>query len=180
GGGQGAQNVVGLPARPAHLHKAQFVQQLFQHRHLLGQFLGHAVAGGLVAVVGFMAGGGGARVPGDGYRVGRMGGEQVEQDVLEAEDRVGVAAILRRQQLDAEKGAVDQAVAVQYHQFHRKSSFGAIYIWNQYTTNGRNVVEWNAKLNNEVFHATAKSANPGRSEERRVGKERRSRWKPYD
>ena len=46
----------------------------------------------------------------------------VEQDILEAVDGVGVAAILRRQQLDAEKRAVDQAVAVQDHEFHAQYS----------------------------------------------------------
>ena len=46
----------------------------------------------------------------------------VEQDILKAVDGVGVAAILRRQQLDAEKRAVDQAVAVQDHEFHAQYS----------------------------------------------------------
>ncbi len=121
GGGQGAQDVVGFPTGFAHLHKPQVGQQFFQHRHLLGQFLRHAVAGGLVAVVGLVAEGGGPLVPGDGHRVGLVGGEQVQQNVLESVDRVGVASVLRRQQLDAEKGPVDQTIAVQYHQFHRKA-----------------------------------------------------------
>ena len=96
GGGQRAQNVVGLPAGLAHLHKAQLVQQGFQHRHLLGQLLGHAVAGGLVAVVGFVAERRRALVPGDGHGVGRVGRQQVEQDILEAIDGVRIAAVLRR------------------------------------------------------------------------------------
>ena len=121
GGGQRAQNIVGLPAGSTHLHKAQLVQQRFQHRHLLGQFLGHAVAGGLVAVVGFVAERRRALIPGDGHGVGRVGRQQVEQDILEPVDGVCVAAVLRRQQLDAKKRPVHQAVAVQYHQFHNKT-----------------------------------------------------------
>ena len=113
GGGQRAQDIVGLPARLADLGKTQVGQQLFQHRHLLGQFLRHAVAGGLVAVVGVMAEGGGLLVPGDGDGVRLVGRKQVEQDVLEPVDGVGVSAVLGRQHLDAEERAVDQAVAVQ-------------------------------------------------------------------
>ena len=123
GGGQRAQNIVGLPAGLADLHKAQVGQKFLQHRHLLGQLLGHAVAGGLVAVVGVVAEGGRALVPGDGDSVRLVGRQQVEQDILEAVDGVGVAAVLGRQQLDAEKRAVDQAVAVQYHQFHSVAPF---------------------------------------------------------
>ena len=113
GGGQRAQDIVSLPARLADLGKTQVGQQLFQHRHLLGQFLRHAVAGGLVAVVGVMAEGGGLLVPGNGDGVRLVGRKQVEQDVLEPVDGVGVSAVLGRQHLDAEERAVDQAVAVQ-------------------------------------------------------------------
>ena len=80
------------------------------------------MAGGLVAVVGVVTEGGRALVPGDGDSVRFVGRQQVEQDILEAVDSVGVAAILRRQQLDAEKRAVDQAVAVQDHEFHAQYS----------------------------------------------------------
>ena len=118
GGGQRAQKIVGLPARAAYLRKAQVVQQFFQHRHLLGQFLGHSVAGGFVAVVGLVAEGGCALVPGNGHSVGAVGSQQVEQNVLKPKDGVGVPSVLGGKQLDAEKGPVDQTVAVQDHQFH--------------------------------------------------------------
>ena len=118
GGGQRAQDVVGLPPGLAHLHKAEVVQQLLDHRQLLGQFLRHAVAGGLVTVVGFVAESRRALVPGDGDGVGAVGGEQVEQNILEAEDRVGIPAVLGRQHADAEERAVQKAVAVQHQQFH--------------------------------------------------------------
>ena len=66
---QGAQNVVRLVALLGDHHEAQVGQQLFQHRHLLGQLLGHALAGGLVAVVHLVAEGGGLQVKGDGHLV---------------------------------------------------------------------------------------------------------------
>ena len=120
--GQSAENIVGLPAGLADLHKAKVGQQLLQNRHLLGQLLGHAVAGGLVAVVGGVAERRRTLIPRDGDGVGLVRRQQVEQYILEAVDGVGVAAILRRQQLDAEKRAVDQAVAVQDHEFHAQYS----------------------------------------------------------
>ena len=107
GGGQRAQNVVGLPAGLAHLGKAQIGQQGLQHRHLLGQFGRHPLAGGLVTVVGVVAEGGGLLVPGDGDGVRLVGREQVEQNVLEPVDGVCIAAVLGRQHLDAEERAVD-------------------------------------------------------------------------
>ena len=81
------------------------------------------MAGGLVAVVGLVAERRGAQVPGDGHSIGLVGGQQVEQYILEAVNGVGIAAVLGRQQLDAEKRAVDQTVAVQYHQFHSVAPF---------------------------------------------------------
>ena len=103
----------------AHLHKTQVVQQFLDHRQLLGQLLRHTVAGGLVPVIGFVAEGGGLPVPGDGDGVGAVGVQQVQKNVLEPEDGVGVAAVLGGQYPDAEKCTVQQTVAVQYQQFHR-------------------------------------------------------------
>ena len=112
GGGQGAEDVVGLPALRRHLAVAQRSQKLFQHRHLCSQLVGHLVAGGLVAVVHFMAEGGGLEVEGHGHLVGVTFLEQGEQDIQKAENGVGVAAVLGGQQLDAVKGTVGDAVAV--------------------------------------------------------------------
>ena len=118
GGREGAQQVVGLPALAAHHHKAQFSQQLFQNRHLLGQVIGHTVAGGLVAVVHLVAEGGGLQVPGDGHFIGLVLPQKVQQNVQKAVDGVGGAIVLGGEDLNAVKGPVDQAVAVQYKQFH--------------------------------------------------------------
>ena len=117
-GGQRTQNVVCLPALTADLHKAEVGQQFFQYGHLLRQLVGHTVAGGLVAVVGLVAEGRRAHVPRDGHGVRLVRRQQVQQNILKTEYGVGVAAILGGQQLYAEKRAVDQAVAVQYHKFH--------------------------------------------------------------
>ena len=117
-GGKGAQQVIGLPALPAHHHKAKLGQQLFQNRHLLGQFLRHPVAGGLVAVVHLVAEGGGLQVPGDGHFIGLILPQKVQQNVQKAIDGVGGAIVLGGEDLNAVKGPVDQAVAVQYKQFH--------------------------------------------------------------
>ena len=112
GSGQRAQDVVGLPALGGDGAVAQVCQQLLEHRHLLGQLLRHAVAGGLVAVVHFVAEGGSLQVKGHGHLVGLALLEQGEQDIQKAVDRIGIAAVLGGQQLDAKKGAVGNAVAV--------------------------------------------------------------------
>jgi len=80
------------------------------------------VAGGLVAVIGGMAEGGSFFVPGNGHSVRVVGGKQVEQDILEAENGVGVAPILGCQQLDTEVSPVHQTVAIQNQQFHTGTS----------------------------------------------------------
>ena len=80
------------------------------------------MAGGLVAVIGSMAEGGGFFVPGNGHSVRVVGGKQVEQDILEAENGVGVAPILGCQQLDTEVSPVYQTVAIQNQQFHTGTS----------------------------------------------------------
>ena len=91
---------------------AQRGQKLFEHRHLRGQLVGHLVAGGLVAVIHLVAEGGGLEVEGHGHLVGFAFLEQGEQDIQKAENGVGIAAVFGGQQLDAVKGTVGDAVAV--------------------------------------------------------------------
>ena len=117
-GSQRTQNVVRLPALAADLHKAEVGQQLFQHGHLLRQLVGHTVAGRLVAVVGLVAEGRRTQIPRNGNGVRLVRRQQIQQNILKTKYGVGVASILGGQQLYAEERAVDQAVAVQYHQFH--------------------------------------------------------------
>ena len=112
GSGQRAEDVVGLPAFGGDLPVAEVGQELLQHRHLLGQLVGHPVAGGLVAVVHLVAEGGGFEVERHGDLVRGALLEQGVQNIQKAENGVGIAAVLGGQQLDAEKGAVGDAVAV--------------------------------------------------------------------
>ena len=68
--GNGAQQVVRLPAVQlvhGHVHGGQ---NLLQQRHLAGQLLGHPLAVGLVLGIGQMAEGGGRAVEGDAQSVG--------------------------------------------------------------------------------------------------------------
>ena len=112
GGGQRAQDVVGLPAFGGDDAVAQVREDLLQHRHLLGQLVRHAVAGGLVALVHLVAEGGGLQVKGHSHFVGLGLLQQGEHDIQKAENGVGITAVLGGQQLDAEKGTVGDAVAV--------------------------------------------------------------------
>ena len=112
GSGQRAQNVVGLPAFCRYLAVAQVGEQFFQDGHLLGQLVRHGVAGALVAVVHFVAEGGVLQIEGHGHLVGLTLPEQGIHNIQKAEDGIGIAAVLGGQQLDAVKGTVGNAVAV--------------------------------------------------------------------
>ena len=120
--GHGAQQVVGLPALqlvPADVHG---VQHLFQHRHLGGQLLGHALALGLVALVDQMAEGGGLQIEGHGQPLGLFLVQQLEENVQKAENGVGGQPVPGGQVLaHAVKGAVDDGVAVDDHELHGRS-----------------------------------------------------------
>ena len=70
------------------------------------------MTGGLVAVVHLVAEGGSLQVKGHGHLVGLALLEQGEQDIQKAINGVGIAAVLGGQQLDAVKGTVGDAVAV--------------------------------------------------------------------
>ena len=85
---------------------------------MLGQLVGHPLATGLVLVVLQVAEGGGPQVKGDGDAVRLHLLPDAQKDVEKAVDGVGVAAVLGGQQLDAVKGPVDDAVAVDANEFH--------------------------------------------------------------
>ena len=70
------------------------------------------MAGGLVAIVHLVAEGGGFEVERDGDLVRVALLEQGEQNIQKTINGVGIAAVLGGQQLDAEKGTVRDAVAV--------------------------------------------------------------------
>jgi len=113
-GGKRAQNIVCLKALARHHAVAKARQKLLQNGKLAGQLLRHALALGLVAVVHFVAEGGGLQVEGDGHLVRLHFCLQLQKDIHKAHKGIGVAAVLRGEHLDAVKGAVHDAVAVQY------------------------------------------------------------------
>ena len=112
GGGQSAQDIVGLPAFGTDRAVAQQLQKLFEQGHLLGQLLRHTVAVGLVATVHFMTEGGGTQVKGHCDLVRLAFLDQREQNIQKSKHCVGMAAVLGRQQLDAEERPVGNTVAV--------------------------------------------------------------------
>ena len=117
-GGNGAHQVVRLPA--VHLVDGDVHggQDILQNGHLAGQLIGHSLPGGLVAVIGQVAEGGGLAVKGDAQGVGLALVQQLAQNIQKAEDGVGGLTGAGGEILAHPiKGPVDQGVAVQDHQF---------------------------------------------------------------
>ena len=90
----------------------ELLEEFFQDRHLLREFRRHAFAPRLVLVIHLMTEGGCFQVEGEGHRVGVRRLFQFQKNVEESIDGIGESPVLRRQQFDAEKRAVDDAVAV--------------------------------------------------------------------
>ena len=110
--GEGAKDIVGLVALALDHRVAERREDFFEHRQLLGQLLRHTLAGGLVAVIHLMTEGFGPHIKGHGHSVGGMVIHQADEDIHKALNGVGMAAVVRGEQLDAVKGAVEYAVAV--------------------------------------------------------------------
>ena len=119
--GDGADDVVGLPALAGVDGDIHGRKHLLHHGHLLGQLLRHAVAGGLVAVVAQVAEGGAVQIEGHTQAVGLLLGQHPVEDVQKAEDGVGVLPVPGGEQPHPVKGAVDDAVAVKDHELHGAS-----------------------------------------------------------
>ena len=116
--GDRADEVVRLVTGELVARDVHRVEHLFEDRHLHGKLLGHALALGLVAVIFQMAEGRLAAVKGHAQRIrlllvfkARHGGEKPV-------DRMGVEPLPRGQRADAIIGAVDDRIAVDYHQLH--------------------------------------------------------------
>ena len=117
--GDGAHQVVGLPAvHLVHGH-AHGGQDVLEHGHLGTQLVGHGVAVGLVVGKGQVPEGGCLPVEGDAQGVGLLLVQQAGENVQKAVDGVGVLPVPGGEQFDAVKGPVRQGIAVQDHQFHR-------------------------------------------------------------
>ena len=121
-GGDGADEIVGLPPVQLVPGDVHGVQNVLDHRQLGGQLVGHALALGLVPLVGQMAEGGGLPVKGDAQGVGLLLVRQLEQDVEEPVHRVGGQPVLGGEQLDAVERPVEDGVAVDDHQLHGSAS----------------------------------------------------------
>ena len=114
----GADHVVRLPALALIDGNAHGPEHLLHDGHLLGQLLGHPMAGGLVAIVAQVAEGGTVKVKGNGDGIRLLLLLHPLQDVQEPEDGMGIQPIPGGQGLDAEIGAVDDAVAIQNQKLH--------------------------------------------------------------
>ena len=91
--GDGADEVVRLPACQLVAGDVQRVQHFLHHRHLHPQFFRHGLSGGLVGGVGGMAEGGGVDVKGDADGVGPFLVFQAEQGGQKAENGVGIQTV---------------------------------------------------------------------------------------
>ena len=116
--GDGADQVVGLPALLLITGNVQGVQHLFQHRHLDPELLRHGLAGGLVGLRRLMAEGWSVDVEGDAQRVRRLLPLQSKERGEKSEDGVGIQPVPCGQGADAIIGPVDDAVAVDDHELH--------------------------------------------------------------
>ena len=112
GGRERAEDVIRLVPLLFHDDVTEFGQEILEDRHLLGQFLRHAFATGLVLVVHLVAERRAFEVKRNGHGVRLRGLLQFEEDVQKAGDGVGESPVLRGQQFDAVEGPVDDAVAV--------------------------------------------------------------------
>ncbi len=112
GSGKRSEDVVRLIAFLLDDGVAEFHEKVFQDRHLLREFRRHAFAPRLVFVIHLMTEGGCLEVKGEGHRVGVRRLFELQKDVEESEDGIGESPVLGRQQFDAEKRAVDDAVAI--------------------------------------------------------------------
>ena len=112
GSGERSEDVVRLIPFLLDDGVAEFLQEVFEDRHLLREFRGHTLAARLVLVIHLMTEGGCFQVEGEGHRVGVRRLFQFQKNVEESIDGIGESPVLRRQQFDAEKRAVDDAVAI--------------------------------------------------------------------
>ena len=116
--GDGSDEIVRLPALQLVAGDIQGIQHLLEHRHLHSQFLRHGLAGGFVGLICRVAEGGGMNVKGDAQRVRSLLPHQTQQSGQKAEDRMGIEPFPVGQRADAVIGPVDDAVAVDDHEFH--------------------------------------------------------------
>ena len=116
--GQGAQNIVGLIAFAGHHRIAQLLQQILEIGQLHCQFVGHAMASGLVFGVELVPEGGRLEVEGKGNRIRGSFLTDLQKDGEKAIDAVGIDAILGGERAHAVVSPVEYAVGVDGEQLH--------------------------------------------------------------
>ena len=117
----GADEVVRLPSVQLVHGDVQGREDLLQDGHLTGQLVGHPLAGGLIALIGQMAEGGGLPVKGDTQCLRFALVQQLVQDGQKAEHRIGGLAVPGGQVLaHAVKGPIDNGIPIQDHQFFHR------------------------------------------------------------
>ena len=119
--GNGADEVVGLPALQLIAGDIQGIQHLFQHWHLHPQFLRHGLSGGLVRLVCLVAEGRGVEVEGDAQGIRLFFLFQAQQRGKKTEHSMGIQPLPVGQGTDAVIGPVDDGVAVNDHALHGKN-----------------------------------------------------------
>ena len=115
----GADEVVGLVAGQFVLGDAHRRQHLLERQHLHGQLLRHSLALRLIGRIRLVAERRLPPVEGDAQRLRLLLVQQALERGDKAVDGVGIQTLPGGQGPDAVKGAVDDAVAVKNHQFHR-------------------------------------------------------------
>ena len=114
----GADQIVGFPAGEFIAFYAHLVEYFLEDGHLHGQLLRHALSLSLVEFIAQMAEGRLTPVEGHTQRVRLLLREQLLQYGEKAVYAVGGRAVRGGEHTNAEKGAVDDAVAVEHEQFH--------------------------------------------------------------
>ena len=116
--GDGADEVIGLPALQLIAGDPQGVQDLLQNRDLDPELLRHGLAGGFIALLRLVAESGGVKIKGDTESVGLLLLPQTQKGGEKAEDRVGIEPIPGGEGADAVESPVEDTVAVDDHEFH--------------------------------------------------------------
>ena len=108
-----ADDVIGFPALTFVDRNVHSPEDILHHRHLHGQFLGHAVAVGLVTIIFQMAESRTMKVKGNrnGFRLFLL--LHLFQNVQKAIDGMGVKPLTRGKGLYAKIGSIDNGISIQ-------------------------------------------------------------------
>ena len=125
--GDGADQVIRLPAGQLIAGDVHGIQHLFQHRHLHRQLLGHSLPLGLVVCVGQVPEGGLLPVKGHTHPVRVHFFLHPPQDIQKSKNGMGGKPLPVVQGVHSKKGPVHNGIPVNHQQFHPVTSFAAGY-----------------------------------------------------